>query len=162
MEPENSNQTLFARSVKADFDPATRILHVAFTRRIRPGSEKQMAAHFAQFETLVEQYARDGRIYLIIDMTNLIFEPEFQAAYATQARKISDIYIYPKGIARYGYQITRITVRSSYDKYMNGSPNIFNSREEAFAYIHAMIEKSKETTPQMRIPSTVPGIDGIS
>lgn len=158
MQTDESSSVNFAKSVKAEFDPVTRILHVSYTRRIRPGNVEQLNAHFANFEVMVEKYARDGRIYLIIDMSNLIFEPEFQAEYAAHARKISEVYCLPNGIARYGYQITRITVRSSYDKYIGGNPNIFNSREEAFVYIRAQIEKAKVASLPDAAVSISPGV----
>ena len=129
---------------KIEFDEERRILHVAYRRRIHPATEKQLDKVFAYFHGLLDQYTKTGRIYLIIDMTNLIIEPELKAFYMAHAREVIDKYIMPQGVARYGFQITRITVRSGYQQYSYESPNIFNSREEAYQYIYSLIEKNEE------------------
>ena len=130
-----------------EFDEQSRILHVAYRRRVHPVKEEHLDKAFADFRELLDVYAQSGRIYLIIDMTNLIIEPEMKAPYVAHARALAEKYIMPRGIARYGYQITRITVRAGYQQYMDESPNIFNSREEAFKYIYSLIEKN-ESLPQ--------------
>jgi hypothetical protein len=127
-----------------DFDEKHRILHIAYRRTIHPTSEKNLDAIFSAFEEVLAEYTKSGRIYLIIDMTNIIIEPELKAAYIARARAIMDKYIFPGGIARYGFQITRITVRAGFDQYTHDNPNIFNSKEEAYEYIYSLIEKNVE------------------
>jgi len=137
-----------------DFDEEKRILHISFARKLHPGNEEHVHAIFQDFAGVMEGFTEDGPIYLIIDMTNFIIEPHLKAAYAINAQKICRKYIKPRGVARYGYQITRITVRSSYNQYLGEDPNIFNSREEAFAYIHSLIEKDRNKDTESSIVRT--------
>jgi hypothetical protein len=131
--------------VVVDFDEEHRILHAAYVTAVHPTTPEHLEVIFTAFKNLLEKYAGTDRIYLIVDMTNFIVEPELKAAYAYHAREIYEKYIYPRGVARYGYQITRITVRSSHGEYLNESPNIFNSREEAENYIHSLIRQNQHS-----------------
>lgn len=127
-----------------DFDESRRILHFAYKRTLHPTTPAHLETIFEVMRRELDRYISHGRVYLIIDMTNFILEPDMKARYAELARSIRDTYIMPGGIARYGFQITRITVRQSYDKYLSESPNIFNSRGEAYAYIHALIDRHQK------------------
>jgi hypothetical protein len=126
------------------FDESRRILHLAHKRTLHPTTPAHLETIFQALRRELDQYISAGRIYLIINMTNFILEPDMKTRYAELARGIRDIYIMPNGIARYGFQITRITVRQSYDRYLCESPNIFNSRGEAFAYINSLIDRHKK------------------
>lgn len=125
-----------------NFDEERRILHVAYRYRVHPTTIEHLDIVFASFRKMLDKYTDSGRVYLIIDMTNIIVEPNLKSAYAERARPIIEKYVMPRGVARYGYQITRITVRASYREHMGESPNIFNSREEAYDYITSLIEKN--------------------
>jgi len=124
-----------------EFDQTRRILHIGFKSRIHPTTKEQLDRKFAVLGEILGPYTKSGRVYLIINMSNVIFEPELKTAYVANAQAIQDKYIMPDGIARYGFQITRITVRQGYAEQSGEDPHIFNSREEAFAYIEALIER---------------------
>lgn len=126
-----------------DFDKTNRILHLSYRTKIHPTTHKHLQIKFGALRELLGKYTATGRIYLIIDMSNFILEPELKDLYAKEAKRIRDIYIMPNGIARYGFQITRITVRQSYAQHMGEDPNLFYSREEAYLYIHGLIEEHK-------------------
>lgn len=127
-----------------EFDEAHRILHLAYRRTIHPTTTAHLEMKFDALRKVLDHYISSGRIYLIINMTNFILEPDLKAKYAELARGIRDKYIMPGGIARYGFQITRITVRQGYNTYLGESPNIFNSRGEAYTYIHALIDRNRQ------------------
>jgi FMN-dependent NADH-azoreductase len=127
-----------------EFDSQRRILHVAYRNRIHPTSKEHLDIIFEAFSDMLEEFTALGKIYLIIDMTNFIVEPDLKSFYIANARKLLETYVIPHGIARYGFQITRITVRAGYHQYMNDNPNIFNSRDEAFEYINSVIKKNQE------------------
>lgn len=131
--------------IAVDFDERYRILHVASRVIIHPTSPEHLGIVFAAFKKMLDKYTATGRIYLIIDMSNIVIEPELRAAYSDYARDIYQKYVYPQGVARYGYQITRITVRSGHGTYLQENPNIFNSRDEAESYIHSMIERHQSS-----------------
>ena len=127
--------------IVTEFDEQNRILHTAYSRRVHPATEEHLDIIFSAYKNKLALFAASERIYLIVDMSNLIIEPELKAGYAAQAKDIIEKYVKPHGVARYGFQITRITVRAGYDRYMHDNPNIFNSREEAYRYIYSLIEK---------------------
>ena len=127
--------------IAVDFDERHRILHVASRVIIHPASPEHLDIVFAAFKRMLDKFTAAGRVYLIIDMSNIIIEPELRALYSDHVRDIYQKYVYPHGVARYGYQITRITVRSGHGTYLKENPNIFNSRDEAEKYIHSIIKR---------------------
>jgi hypothetical protein len=141
-----------------EFDEAHRILHMAYKRTIHPTTPAHLEMKFKIFRDILDQYIPSGKIYLIIDMTNFILEPDLKTKFAELARVIRDEYVMPDGIARYGFQITRITVRQSYNIYLNENPNIFNSRQEAYDYIYSLIDKHRAAgmTTEASIPEVEP------
>ncbi len=138
-----------------EFDESRRILHLAHKRMLHPTTSAHLDMIFEALRRELDQYIPSGRIYLIINMTNFILEPDMKTRFAELARGIRDTYIMPNGIARYGFQITRITVRQSYERYLSESPNIFNSRGEAYAYVNSLIERHKRAgiTTDSSIPA---------
>lgn len=137
-------KTLSTDHLIADFDEQRRILHVAYKKRIHPTTREHLDILFASFRSLLDKYIDSGRFYLIIDLTNFIVEPDLKSIFATLAREMCEKYIVPQGIARYGYQITRITIRAAYHEQMNENPNIFNSRDEAYCYIYTLIDRNRQ------------------
>lgn len=140
-----------------EFDEARRILHMAYKRTIHPTTPAHLEMKFKIFREMLDQYIPTGKIYLIIDMTNFILEPDLKTKYAELARLIRDEYIMPNGIARYGFQITRITVRQSYNIYLSENPNIFNSCQEAYAYIYSLIDRHRRAG--ITTDRSIPGVE---
>jgi len=144
MQHEDMTANLNADVYVMEFDESRRILHLSHRRMLHPTTPAHLEKIFEALRRELDRYISSGRIYLIINMSNFILEPDMKARFAELARGIRDTYIMPGGIARYGFQITRITVRQSYDKYIGENPNIFNSRREAYAYIQALIERNRK------------------
>jgi hypothetical protein len=128
----------------ADFDDQNRILHLSHTKKIHLRTKTALDSFFEQFTQLLDKYIDSGRVYLIINMSNLVIEQDLAPIYARHAKKIARTYIYLNGIARYGYVITRVMVKRGYSEYLNENPNIFNSREEAEEYITDLINNRTE------------------
>jgi len=145
MDSRHDSKYLCPDYLVADFDEEKRILHLSCRNKTHPTTKEHLRIKFDAFRELLAKYTATGRIYLIIDMSNFILEPELIKLYAREAKRIRDIYIMPNGIARYGFQITRITVRQSYTQYLGEDPNIFNSRQEAYSYIYSLIEEHKRS-----------------
>ena len=137
------------------FDDSRRILHLGIGQRIQISTAAQLESAITALDTVLRRISAEGRIYLIIDMSNLIIEPELSEAYANHARRITETHVLPGGIARYGYQITRVTVRRGYAEYLDDNPNIFSSREEAYDYIYSLIAHQQDGPPATATPVTV-------
>jgi hypothetical protein len=125
-----------------EFDPALRIVHLGASELMQFDAPEKLEPWFAALAKILDRFIADGRVYLIIDMGNILFDPSLADVYARHVRAILEKYIYPGGIARYGFQITRVTVRRGYSDHLKETPHIFNTRAEAEAYIKALIEKN--------------------
>ncbi len=53
---------------------------------------------------------------MIVDLTKFIIEPKLSNCYAEKIQTIAQNCLFPNGLARYGYQITRMTVRLGHEK----------------------------------------------
>lgn len=122
-----------------DFDESRRIMYLAYERRIHLKTKSQLDQSFELFQSICDRYYSQKKFYLIIDMSNVVIEPELTAVYAKNAKKIIEKYIFPGGVARFGHQITRLTVRRAYADYLTEKPQIFSTRGEACAYIDEVI-----------------------
>ena len=126
-----------------EFDPGDRVVHIGASERMVIAAPELLNAWFSALAQILDRFVDGGRVYLTIDVNNILFDPSLAEVYAKNVRTIMEKYIYPGGIARYGFQITRVTVRRGYGDYLKESPNIFNTRAEAVAYIRGMIEKDR-------------------
>jgi len=79
--------------------------------------------------------------FLVVDLSKIIIEPDEIGEYSRIVKSIMDTYLYPNGIARYGFDIGRITIRLSHASFLDGDPNLFNTREEAIRYIILLAKK---------------------
>lgn len=129
-----------------EFDDADRILHMAPKDSVHMATEQQLTNIMDAFGEYLVRYRDAGPIHIIIDMTHLIIEPELSGAYGRLAGRIGEVYAFPGGIARYGHQITRITVRRGYMEQSGADPNLFGTRSEAEAYIRSLIARRQAGT----------------
>jgi hypothetical protein len=130
--------------LEIDFDADNKIVHLSFRQRIDLMTSDQVDQFYGMLLGLLDRKKDRGRIYLIIDMSNLLIDPALADTYARNVKKISDQYIFPGGIARYGFKITRVTVRRGYTDHLKENPNIFQSRLEAEEYIKSLIAKTNQ------------------
>jgi hypothetical protein len=126
-----------------EFDPANRIVHLGACERMEFNSAEMLNHWFSAFAHILNRFIDGGRVYLIIDMGNILFDTSLSDVYAGHVKAIQEKYVQPGGIARYGFQITRVTVRRGYSDHLRESPNIFNTRNEAEEYIRVLIDKDR-------------------
>ncbi|MFH1687628.1 MAG: hypothetical protein ABIE70_08930 [bacterium] len=127
-----------------DFDPSTRIVHITCSE----AAHIRTARHLHDlFDALHRQLSRCGpeRIYLMIDLGKIVIDPALKPVYAKRAHETIRKYVHPRGVARYGFQITRVTVKATFDNETTSAANIFDTRHEAEEYIHSLILQSQET-----------------
>jgi len=121
-----------------EFDPDTRIVHLTATKPVHVRTEedgRQMVR--AVFDGL-NSYLFDGRGFLVSNYNKIIIEPDLLKMYAEAFELFFDKYLYPNGVARYGFEITRITAKLGHLEYLGGSPNLFESKEEAINFIKTL------------------------
>ncbi|MCP4570514.1 MAG: hypothetical protein GY841_23265 [FCB group bacterium] len=127
-----------------DFDDSQRIMYLSNEGLVHLKTKNQVDQSFELFQSICRRYYAQGKFYLIIDMSNFIIEPDLTAVYAKNAKKIIEKYIVPGGVARFGHQITRLTVRRAYADYLTEKPQIFSTRGEACTYINEVIAANSD------------------
>jgi hypothetical protein len=128
--------------IRIEFDQNKRILHLSFTEKYSVRTKAQLEQDVQLINQLLESYAKDEPIYLILDINNLIIDPDLAGVYAKCAEQLTGRFVYPGGVARYGSQITRITVKRAHRDYLERDPALFFTRDEAFAYIERVRQES--------------------
>ena len=125
------------------FDPDKKIIHISYLEEFRISTKAELGDFFDAIVSFLKTYKKYGRLYIVSDISNFIIEPELAEAYAGYVTKIYDKYLYEDGIARYGYQITRIMLKRAYIDFLRKNPNIFRTKKEAYDYIDSLIKENK-------------------
>lgn len=140
-----------------EFDEDSRILYLRGTQFVGITTEQRLTAVMEAIRAEMQRHSESGRMYMIIDVTNLVIPPELSQSYGRLAADIYTAYAFPDGIARFGHQITRLAVRRGYMDFMDDDPHIYGTRAEAEAYIRFLIARrqakkesstSSEVTPE--------------
>jgi len=147
-----------------EFDEQRLIVHLTAKNPIHATTREQGYVLSRAVKEILSRCLGNRRGYMVTDYSKIIIEPEKVDEYSAEVGKIMERYLYPGGLARYGFEITRVTARLSHAAYLGGSPNIFNSKEEAYKYIDQLREEhiraglmeQTETNPnQMPTPVSV-------
>ncbi|MCK5127861.1 MAG: hypothetical protein KAR42_16510 [candidate division Zixibacteria bacterium] len=74
-------------------------------------------------------------LYFITDLAKIRVDPILAEFCVEESRGIAEKYFYPDGIARYGFELSRVALLRGYREFLHTNPNLFSTRQEAFAYI---------------------------
>ena len=138
-----------------EYDENFRILHLTAKKPIRCTTREHGYALAGAVKELLARHLQGQRGYMITDYSKIIIEPLYVDEYANQIKDIVQTYLHPDGLARYGYEITRVTAQLSHSLYLASPPNLFNTREEAYQYIRCLIARQKETAANGEMPSQI-------
>lgn len=127
-------------SILIDFDSRKNIIHVSYKEEINILTEDDLYSKFNYLEEYIKALGADRRYYLVVDMSNLIINPSLVHQYAMESSRISNTYFHEDGVARYGFQMSRIVVKRAHRENLNGHPRIFSSKKDAFDYIESLIK----------------------
>ena len=133
-----------------EFDSQRKIVHLTARRPVHARTYEDGLALSRAVNEILAQHLSEERGYMITDLSKIIIEPRFIDIYAQHIRDLMNAYIHPHGIARYGFEITRVTVRLS-QEYLEEPPNVFSTREEADEYIQGLIDRRASRSP---VPSS--------
>jgi hypothetical protein len=128
-----------------EFDEQRLIVHLTAKNPIHVTTLEQGKELSRAVKDILDQYLSCRRGYMVTDYSKIIIEPEKIDEYAGEVRQIMDAYLQPGGLARYGFEITRVTARLGHAAFLGGSPNLFNTKEEAFDYIRKLREEQLRT-----------------
>ena len=136
-----------------EFDTQRRIFHLTAKSplNIRTNAElnELFLKHQPPYElcgmvkSLLTEHTADERCHMVVDVSKIVIDPMLVSEYMQKVKFLCDHYIYPDGLARYGYQITRITAMIGHQRYMQKEAPLFRNKMEAVKYIEELIEARK-------------------
>lgn len=135
----------FSEIVIGEFDSARKTLHLTARERALAQTQQELNELCESIRTIIKQYCRDERIYMVVDLSKIIIEPQLSEEYAKKVKSLYEDFLVPGGLLRYGLQITRITIKLGHDTNLNSDTSFFRSKEAAFAHIDKLI--AQKTTP---------------
>jgi len=126
-----------------EYDETNRIIHLTARKPVRCVTLQQGYRLAEAVEELIKSHLMNKRGYLVVDYSRIIIEPRHISEYASAIKRLFETYLYPGGYARYGFEITRVTAHIGHEKYIKSSPNIFQTKDEAYAHIYNLIESNR-------------------
>jgi len=132
--------------VLIDFDSENKILHITGTQKIIVKAQAELEAFCDFVQRTMSEGCGGGLGYLIVDMSRIVIDPSLVHSYAEHVSSLMGRCVHDNGIARYGYEITRLTVRQGYRELPGEDPNIFATKAEALAFIMSQIERNRQSS----------------
>jgi hypothetical protein len=122
----------------AEFEPESRIVHQTATKVVRITTHAQAELLADATDRNLSRLLGNERGYLVTNISKVVIEPSVVEVFAARINELISKYLHPHGIARYGYEIGRVTVRMSHEANMIRDLNLFASKDEAYAYIRGL------------------------
>jgi hypothetical protein len=121
--------------LKGEFDANRRVLHLSAERPAHIQNTYQLNSVCKEVSRILEEHTAEGRYYLLVDMSTIVIEPALVDEYSKKIKNISERFLVPDGLLRYGHQITRITAKLAHEQQNLDDPLFFRSKAEALNYI---------------------------
>lgn len=133
------------------FNPEKMILHLTAREELLVSTPEELQSLCERVRDHLDRHAGGQPCYMIVDISRIVIQPELVPMYAEHMKQLHAGYVYPDGVARYGYAITRVTARAGYERMHGGDPNLFRTYEEACEYIDGLIavNRSRLATPTL-------------
>lgn len=123
-----------------EFDAGRGVLFLTAMEPLRLGSKADLESFGEAVDCLLKEHFSKKRGFLLVDLQQIVIEPKHLDTYAAGIREFYRLYLRPKGLIAYGFEITRITAQLSHEMYERHEPNIFNTRREAELFIDELID----------------------
>lgn len=133
-----------------EFDRPNRILHVTAKCKVAITTGLELAAMCERVQKSLREVCGDEPGYMIVDISMIAIDPSLVHLYAQHVGGLIGTCIHHDGIARYGYEITRLTARQGHRELQDQDPHLFGTKAEAFDYIHTLIETRSKEIPSDR------------
>lgn len=130
-----------------EFDADKRILHLTARSVIYIRTGMQLQELCSSVNDLIGKYASKERCFMIVDLSKFHIEPRLADIYGEKIWVIADKYLIHNGLARYGYQITRLTIQMGYRRIKAGEPNLFKTRQDAYDFIERLVAGHPQNQP---------------
>ncbi|HOP07591.1 MAG TPA: hypothetical protein PLF13_09900 [candidate division Zixibacteria bacterium] len=152
----------FRNLLEVEYDDTNRIVYLTASETISISCETEMIQLCSTIRETLDQYGPE-RLYLVMDLLRFAIEPSLAELYAERVRSLTEDYLYPDGLARYGYQITRVTIMLGAENKKATKDLFFTNKEEACQYIYNRIalRTSHHPLEQNEEEQTTPDTGGI-
>jgi hypothetical protein len=120
-----------------EFDKERRIVHFSAASVIKFADEADIDELYLTACEILDEFAADGPCCILVDISKFILEPSIFEYYYQRSLPFKEKYLFPGGLAGYGYEITRVTILMGYAN-LGLTPPIFKTRHEATAYLESV------------------------
>ncbi len=121
-----------------DFDGAKRILHLSAKTPVPVRTESELDLMCGTVYNILDKLCESDRVYMIVDIGKIIIDPKLAEKYAAKIQTLKEKFIYRGGMARYGMNMTRVTIMIGYKMHLLDEQNIFLSYDAARRYIDSL------------------------
>ena len=105
-----------------EFDSQKSIFHLTAEAEVHITSEEGLNQLCNQVCSLLTEFTSTGdRCYMVVDLNKFIIEPELFESYGIKIQDIQERFLYNNGLIRYGYRITRLTIKMSQKQMMQNN-----------------------------------------
>jgi len=124
----------FTNDLKIEFDEESRILSLSADEKMYLNDEEDLRGFCGILKDELTKHTEIDKCFLAVDISKVVVDPNISDIYMELAKELLENYLYPNGLARYGYEITRVTVIKSSVK-SNTDANLFSNKAEAINYL---------------------------
>lgn len=124
-----------------DYDPRYRIVHLTARRPVHARTLEDGYCLLEAVSKLLAGCLGTERGFMVTDLSRVIIEPKEIEKYSEGIKKLIDTYLYPGGIARYGFDIGRVTVQLSQAYFSSDTANLFKTKAEAVDFLRKLSAK---------------------
>lgn len=126
--------TLLAHLI-TEFDEEYRIMHLSASKPIEVKTKQELKMLCQEVGMRLQNYADGKRCFMVVDLGAIIIEPDLAESYSQKVQAMTDNFLYPSGLIRYGYQMTRVTAKIGYQTGKLKNLLLFPTKFEAYDYI---------------------------
>lgn len=133
----------YLAELSLEYDPGTRIAELSAKKVLEINTADKLETLCNETGKLLFEATKGERCYMAVDISKIAIEPGLSLEYSKKIKFLRENFLYPDGLVRYGFEITRITIKLAGLK-SGELPILFNKREEAIIYLQELSEKHKE------------------
>ncbi|MCP4705295.1 MAG: hypothetical protein GY865_11855 [candidate division Zixibacteria bacterium] len=134
------SKSKYDEKIIGEFDNEKRIFHLSATEVLNIDTKQQLEELCSIVSNKLGKHVESDRCYMIVDLSKFIIDLKLSDCYAEKIQHIIENGLYNNGLARYGYEVTRMTIQKGHQTKVKGDPNLFGTKKDAFDYIDSLIQ----------------------
>ena len=121
--------------IVVEYEPEAEIVHLNPSNQLLINNRNDLETLCGHVRTFMAERCTSNRCYFMANISMITIDPAYMRAYGDHIKALLQTYIYPEGIARYGYNITRVTARGGSKGIQIEDPHFFGTEWEARDYL---------------------------